>query len=88
MTTRGIENQYEAHEEILDEIHKLVSAIEDAVNHQDLVTLIAALCIVAVDAAHQLDSEWTTEKRAAILQASMAAAWNDYHAQPDKADLH
>jgi hypothetical protein len=76
MTTRGIENQYKAYEEVVDELKDLVTAIENAVNHAEIVPLVAALNIIAVDAARQM--EMTDEECLHFLQSSLAAAWNDY----------
>ena len=86
MTTRGIENQYAAHEEILDELKDTVEAIEEATDEVEIVTLIAALCIVAVDAVHQI--EMSEQERINLLQTTFMTAWDDYHAQPGKDELH
>lgn len=80
MTTRGIEDQYEELEDILDEINRVCNKVASAIENEDIHVAIAAMCTIIIDSVHQMDMG--EEERAAIIRSAMAAAWKDYHTSP------
>ena len=80
MTTKGIEAQYEAMEDVLDEINRVCNKVASAIENEDIEIAIAAMCTIIIDSAHQLDLP--EETRAELIRAAMAAAWKDFHTAP------
>lgn len=96
MTTKGIEDQYAAYDEelneelddegIIDDINRVCSKVADAINEEDIHVAMAAMCTLIVDTAHQLDVPET--ERAFIINSALSAAWKDYHDTPPRNELH
>lgn len=86
MTTRGIENQYAAYDEIVADINRICDKLTTAIDNEDIELVIAALCTVLVDSAHQL--EMPSNDRAELIRSAMIAAWKDYYSSPPISEQH
>lgn len=89
MTTRGIEDQYKAYDEAVDEMNRLTGKLLDAIDGEEIPTIIAALCMAAVDVIHQ-DEDIPEEQRLNLLVTAIVASWKDYHNSlpPPTEELH
>jgi hypothetical protein len=85
MTTKGIEAQYDAYEEILDEVHRIADKLKSAIDDEELPLIIAALATTAIDAVHQMSGD--DSDRIKYLTLAFTAAWSDYH-NPPSTELH
>lgn len=86
MTTKGIENQYEAYDDVLNDISRVCEKLANAINNEDIHIAIAAMCTIIIDSTHQLDMP--EEDRATLIRTAMAAAWKDFHSTPPIEEQH
>jgi len=86
MTTRGIENQYAAHDETMNEIQDTVDKLHDMLCDMDINFALTLLCMMAVELSHGQDPD--EKERFNLVVSAMVESWKDYHRDDDLSKLH
>jgi hypothetical protein len=84
--TRGIEAQYAAHDETMDEINNTLDKLYDLLSDREIEFALALLCMVAVESVHGQDLD--ENERFNLVMSAMVEAWKDYHRDDDLTKLH
>ena len=84
--TRGIEAQYAAHDEAVEELNNTVDKLYNLLRDADIDFSLALLCMVAVELVHEQDLD--ENERFNLIMLSMVEAWKHYHQDDDLTKLH
>lgn len=84
--TRGIEAQYAAYDEAVEELNNTVDKLYNLLRDTDINSSLALLCMVAVELVHEQDLD--EKERFNLIVLSIVEAWKDYHRDDDLSKLH